>query len=119
MGMEDTTMTATAVAPNGALERSAAQDPHLYFHLAHNGGRVTLAVDVERRRVGVAWCRPGDQFARRKGRMIAAGRCEKRWVPMGIPSPGDDWMGRLQREALAAALAGKDVPTWARLRRAQ
>lgn len=60
----------------------------VYFvHIHHNGGRVSLAIDPLRERVGVAWCSPRDQFDRKRGAHIALGRlrCER---PRHVPAPG-------------------------------
>lgn len=45
-----------------------------YVHVDIGGGKLTLAIDMEKYRFGAAWCSPHDQFCRKKGRMIARGR---------------------------------------------
>ena len=71
------------------METAQAVTPK-YFHLdaGVNGGKVTAAIDIKTEAVsrsrgaevayiGLAWCSPVDQFSRKRGRLISAGRLRK------------------------------------------
>ncbi len=63
-----------------------------FMHFELNGGRVTAAIQVENQiaEVGLAFCSPQDQFARKRGRLIAEGRLNAGKAFCYVPvNPGD------------------------------
>jgi len=108
------------------IETLERQMRYRYAHLKVEGGRLTLAFDMEPRtegrrkkkhlHVGWAWCGPKEQFDRAKGRTIAEGRLRKR--PIHVPpeprerAPEMSWFRGLCMEALDRLHELGEVPFW-------
>lgn len=86
-----------------------------HFRLDFQGGCATLCArrDAHGYRVAVAFCSPRDQFSRRRGRTIAAGRLDAGEVAFAFPADGPDDLGGQLRRAFAGYLCeAHDLPRW-------
>ena len=63
------------------MEEQKEYEPN-FMHIPWLGGQVTAAINIKNEGsevayVGLAFCSPVDQFSKRKGRLISAGRLRK------------------------------------------
>jgi hypothetical protein len=91
-----------------------------YMHINAGLSRVTAAIDivkeddVEYAYVGMAFCSDKDQFCKRTGRQIAAGRLDKGKHFYKLPVQKDKKVEQLVQEAFAISVANKEtrLPRW-------
>ncbi len=93
--------------------------PPRFCHLRIGAGHLTLCCKRDatdgRHYVGAAWCAPGDQFCRAKGRLIAEGRasCRRGGTRYALPA----LHGRSWRRVAAGVIAAYPdaLPGWVAL----
>jgi hypothetical protein len=95
-----------------------------YMHIELGDGHATAAISISNQRedgegpevayVGMSFCSPKDQFCKKTGRMIAAGRLEKEKYLYDIVLDPDKQVSVQVREAIEESVESRDArfPGW-------